>query len=183
MPLAGGFATRKLDLLPLLLLPPPPPAGAGRAGEIIPAHLLRGLSSYLPAGGEAGEGETGRQPRGQRGRVGTPEAPSVTTGPSTVLARGGRRRARPLRRPGRRRRMRGREGVRRPCVEVALAGSCTPPPPSPPVPPFSATPSFWTLTPTPGQARVLEEACPGVCGVYEKPTLNAVKRPLPTNCR
>ena len=32
--------------------------------------------------------------RGQRGRVGTPEAPSVTTGQSTVLACGGRRRAR-----------------------------------------------------------------------------------------
>lgn len=48
--------------------PPPPPAGAGRAGEIIPAHLLRGLSGFTCRPAERRGG--GRRQAGSRGGSG-----------------------------------------------------------------------------------------------------------------
>ena len=163
--------------------PPPPPAGAGRAGEIIPAHLLLGLSGFTcrpaerrggggdrpAAPGAAGKGGDAGGTLGDHGTVyrASLRRPPMRSASSAAQAgaagcAGGRACAGPV--------LRWRWLVPAPVPphpHPTPVSACTPRlrlhPPSPP------PPSFWTAIPTPGQARVLEEACPGSASSVRSP--------------
>nr|CAI9711379.1 unnamed protein product [Rangifer tarandus platyrhynchus] len=140
-----------MDLLPLLLLLLQARGARVRSSQ----RTYSAASAALPAGRRRG-GEGGGDRPAAPGAAERGGDAGGTLGDHGTVHRASPRRPRTLgflRSPGPRRRMRGREGVRGPCVEVALAGSCTPVsaciplvrlhPPFGPPPPTPARSVFW----------------------------------------
>lgn len=155
MPVACGFTTRKLDLLPLLLLQ----ARRGRVRSSPRTYSAARAAS--PAGGRRGRGEGGDLPAARGQKVGAREAPAVALRPQPLPYS--------LRLPvqlsfpsgDRHRRFHRREDERA-CV-FTLAHSCSP---------------FLRLHPHPGHQNLHSgENRPWICSVHGNPTLNAAQGP------
>lgn len=76
MPVACGFTTRKLDLLPLLLL-----LQARRGRVRSSPRTYSAARAASPAGGRRGRGEGGDVPAARGQKVGAREAPAVALRP------------------------------------------------------------------------------------------------------
>lgn len=153
MPMACGFTTRKLDLLPLLLLQ----ARSGRVRSSPRTYSAAWVAS--PAGGRRGLGEGGDSPAARGQEIGARDGRAMTPGPQPLPSPAAAAAARlSSRRPAP---QVAQEGGPAGLRVFALARSCTP---------------FLRLYPRSGhQDENSEENRPWICSVCRNPTLNATR--------
>lgn len=167
MPVACGFATRKLDVLPLLLLQ----ARSGRVSSSPRTYSAARAAS--PAGGPRGGGEEGGgdTPAARGQEVGATEAPAVAPGSQPAAAAATRRLS-----------------LRRLAPQVAQAGglaglrACMRSRWLSPAPLFSAS-TAPPLTPRRISRKKKKKNPPWICRVCGNPTWNAAQGLVPASRR